>query len=234
MWSWSRPTRGLCWLEAHLLLCAAGWRGLGGERSSSPTTGARGSLGVRPAPSCRADRCWDQRRTYALETGTREKPQRHVSSGATLRGARTGPGVWCSESSGRLAGAAMLDPGAGSQEGHLHVTAESFPTPRCPASLGPGVREPPERRAGAGLAAGPCGAGWKRTTRLGFLCFRLSVLRPGLRQGSLKPQDRKEADGHSFGVCLGGPSATGRGWKAGSGCEKRLLRPGLRSPPWGP
>lgn len=52
MWSWSRPTRGLCWLEAHLLLCAAGLRGLGGRKEllshHSPGHGGTWGLGLLP------------------------------------------------------------------------------------------------------------------------------------------------------------------------------------------
>lgn len=115
-----------------------------------------------------------------------------------------------------------LDPGAGSQEGHLRVTdCQVFPDahvdePTRPPCR-PVVREPWGGGPGPepGRPPGPGHAGWKRTTRLGFLCFRLSILRPGLGLGSRKqPRERKEAAGHPVRVCRGGLSAAGRGREA--------------------
>lgn len=54
-WWWSRPACGLCWLEAHLLLCAAGLRGLGLRKGllSHHSPEHRGILGAGLLPPAR-------------------------------------------------------------------------------------------------------------------------------------------------------------------------------------
>lgn len=64
--------------------------------------------------------------------------------------------------------------------------------------------------------------GWS-TTGLGVLCFRVSVLRPGLGPGSLKAPQGREAGTVSTGVHLGG---TRRG-------DRRRPGAGLRRRSWG-